>query len=259
MYNKCKICGKPSGRYQFCYDCYFENNINDYDDYDDYEEYETDDVFEDYQNAISERINSLYVFSSIYYFNEFVENLYDIENWEITNIPDEEKINVLQNKNYFLKLKKDFNSKNLSSYPITKKEILSYLDTLSIMHTILNKIESLTFQRNASIIMEYVPKFDQGKDRCDYLITYKNILIIFEFGKCNYNNIKEIRTKKEKELNYYESMLKKITGKDTIIKTIAVVYSSGNNTNEINNVINLITHYINLANKNAIDYLIEEN
>ena len=259
---KCKICGKPSGRYQLCYDCYQNeydeyNDYDDYDDYDEYDEYEDNDIFDEYQNIITNKINALYAFTSLEYFNSFVEELYDIQNWEISNLNDEERIQILKEKSYFLKLKKDFNSKNLSLSPITNKEILSYLDTLSIMYKILNNINILSFKRNATIIMEYVPKYNNGKDRCDYLITYKNIIIIFEFGKCKNYNIKETRRKKVNELDYYEKMIKKITAKTTLIKPIEVIYSSNDNTEEIKNITKLILQCINQTDKDALMDLIE--
>lgn len=255
---KCLICGEPSGVYPLCKNCYFSGRYDSLIDDLDFDE-------EDEENQYS-NIKSLYTFDSIWDFNEFTENLFDVENWEISDRSDEDRINALSKKQYFSKIKKDFEASNICPYPVSNKEILSYFDTLSLMYQIVNSIEEDNFSRNAKIIMEYVPKFDIGQDRCDYVIAYKNLLIIFEFGRCkNRSQIKNIRFKKESELEYYKSQIEKNVGKEIVIKTRAIIYQSETdsnaveeNDNEIDITIQQIENWLKYAYRDAIDYLDEK-
>ncbi len=213
-----------------------------------------------------ENIQSLYTFDSYFTFKNFCFDLYRIDKWQIYDTDEKERIDILESRPYFQKLKTDFNSKNLSPYNITNKEVLSYLDTLSVLYKILENIQNQDFKKNVKIIMEYVPKLDSGKDRCDYVLAYRNILMLFEFGKCNDRlKIKDRMIEKEKELSYYESQIKKIIGNEIIIKKHAIIYQPEKddktieeNFNTINNASTLIKKWIKESNKNAIDYLNEE-
>lgn len=250
--NRCERCGRPSGFYRLCKECYdLENyklfvNKNGYDQEDKYS-----------------NIQSLYTFDSIPDFNDFIEDLYDVENWVISDLPDRERINLLSNKLYFQTIEEDFRSSKISPYPITKKEILSYLDTLSLMYKVVNNVDNEDFFRNAKIIMEYVPNNDNGKDRCDYIITYRNLLIIFEFGRCkDRNQIKERRNIKEEELDNYKKQIKRIVSKDIIIETQAFIYqpevnykAEQENEQEINNTVDLIEKWLEDNYRDAIDLL----
>ena len=72
-----------------------------------------------------ENIQALYTFDSFYDFKEFINDLYNVNKWKISDLSDEERIEVIKDKDYFVKLKHDFNSKKISPYPITNKEALS--------------------------------------------------------------------------------------------------------------------------------------
>ncbi len=213
-----------------------------------------------------DNIQSLYTFDSYFAFKNFCKNLYKVDKWQISDLDDNERINTLESKPYFQKLKNDFNSKKLCPYKIKSEEILSYLDTLNILFKILENIQNQDFKKNVKIIMEYVPKLDSGKDRCDYILAYKNILMLFEFGKCNdRTKIKDKMVKKEKELSYYESQIKKIIGNEIIIKKHAIIYQPERddktieeNFKTITDASTLIKKWIKESNKNAIDYLNEE-
>lgn len=272
--NRCKICGRPSGIYPLCKDCYQEEYgyyEDDYEDENDYDEdyYEDDYGYEeDYYDPTDteyKNIKSLYTFDSIDHFNDYIQNLYNVENWTIASIPDKDRIEILSNKEYFQRIIEDFKSSKISPYHYKKTEILSYLDTLSLMHKIVNNIENEDFERNAKIIMEYVPNNYQGQDRCDYIITYRNLLIIFEFGRCiDRCNIKKRRTEKEQQLAKYEELIQNIVDKEIEIKTKAFIYQPEANENaeeeneiEINNTIKQIKKWLK-SYHDAIDSLNEE-
>lgn len=211
-------------------------------------------------------IQSLYTFESYFVFKSFVKDLYNIRNWKISDKTDDERIALIKDKDYFQKLKKDFNSRNICPYPITNKEVLSYLDTLNILYKVLEEITNQDFKKNVKIIMEYLPKNDLGKDRVDYVIAYKNILILIEFGRSSRReNLKETRMKKEDELDYYKKQIERIVDSSDIkIQTLPIIYQPEKdeqaieeNFNTIKNTANNIKKWINNPTKDAIDFLNE--
>jgi len=114
--------------------------------------------------------------------------------------------------------------------------------------------------------MEYVPRYDKGKDRCDYVLAYKDSLMLLEFGKCmNKENAKNKKIEKDKMLSQYEQQIKRLVGSIIKIKTNPIIYfpekddeSIQENFDIMKNTIQLIKRWIGEANKSAIDYLNEE-
>lgn len=190
------------------------------------------------------RIKALAIFENINDFFNKVKNLYDVENWKIQSNSYEERANSIKNYTYFNILKECFNSSNLTNKNVTDAQIISFLDTLSIMYKVFSSIDEESIVQEMKIIMEYVIP-ELSKPRIDYILTFRNSMILIEFSKTStIENLSNETTKKTQQLIGYTDMLKSnITNKNiNIIPHVCMYFDNSNEkNNEItkNTIINL--------------------
>lgn len=176
----------------------------------------------------SKNIKALKIHNNISEFNKYVKNLYHVNKWEIKAETYEKRAEVLSKYPYWAKLKNEFNNKNLTDKNLTNNQLVTYFDTMYLMYNLLDRINLLNIRNEMKIIQEY--RIDApNKPRIDYLLVFRNDLILLEFSKAqNIDSISKTLTEKQRQLEGYEKTLKNsLEDKEKYILTsIPIVYLS---------------------------------
>ena len=141
--------------------------------------------------------------------------------------------------------------------------MVSFFDTMHLMYIMLNSFNNDDIKNNMIIIQEYQIE-TLNKPRIDYLLAYRNNIVLLEFGKSNnYLSLAKDTSKKQQQLNGYETSIKStLVDSDTIsVMSIPIIYLSEDDEQNIesnNNTISDAVKKINkmlLKNKNAFEQL----
>lgn len=139
-------------------------------------------------------------------------------NWQIRKGTVEERYERIQGK-YEDSFQKQF--KETYQEDIKDTDLVSYLDTLSLMKTLEENLKDLI---GIDVFMEYLIPYAQKK-RIDYLITFRNTVVILEFcyfdHKIASKKYMEIYHQKLLQVMQYEKLLQNMIS--TKIKTIPYV------------------------------------
>lgn len=191
-------------------------------------------------------IKALKVFDSIDEFNNFTENLYNVEYWQIYPDTYKNRAKQLNNTSYWVELKKIFETQKLINKEIGEEQLVSYFDTMNLMYYILSFINNQSIKNELKIIMEYRITTSE-KERPDYLLIYRNEIIILEFGNAvSIEKTKKLKTEKLNQLNEYENNLKNtLSNKNISFTKIPVIYLPDNNDNFNKNLVKDIGLQIN--------------
>lgn len=218
---------------------------------------------------IYKNIKSFKIFESLEEFLNYTEKLYSVENWIISDLSYQERVEKLKNKTYFNIIKNEFNSKKLLNKELSNNQLVSYLDTMHLMHFIIKEVleENFYYNEEMKIIMEYLIPGNE-KERVDYIIAFRNQLLLLEFSKANYfKEIKKIEKEKMQQvITYKERISKNLTNNiNIIIQTFIYLPTNDNNDNIENNIdyiegklnetIDIINNLINKATPFAIEQL----
>lgn len=172
-------------------------------------------------------IKALKIHQNIFEYNKYVENLYKVNKWEIKSETYETRAEILSKYPYWDELKNEFNNKKLTDKYLTNSQLVSYFDTMYLMYQLLNDITSENIKKEMKIIQEY--RIDMpNKPRIDYLLVYRNDMILLEFGKSTIKDLGKDLTEKQRQLEGYEKSLKNsLEDKEKYTLTsIPVVYLS---------------------------------
>lgn len=206
-------------------------------------------------------LKALKVFKNINEFKNFTENLYNVKEWEIYPDTYKNRAKKLCSFEYWKQLKQLFEKQNLINKKISEEQLVSYFDTMNLLYYILKYIENKNIREEMKIIMEYQINTLE-KERPDYLLIYRNEIIILEFGNAtNYNNIKKSKAKKLEQLNEYENNLKnRLINKNIIYHKIPVIYLSDEdfkfNKNLIKDIAEQIINILNDNNFSAFESIL---
>jgi hypothetical protein len=161
-------------------------------------------------------IKALMVFADIEDFFYFTENLYNIKDWTIYDSSYKDRAESLEKYPYWTTLKEMFNEKELIYWNIGDEQLVSFFDTMSIMYKVFKKINEKTIINEMKIIMEYrIPA--PNKPRADYLLCYRNNIIIVECSKVSdINKMRNTTAKKAQELAQYKEQLISVLCSDNI-------------------------------------------
>lgn len=200
------------------------------------------------------------IFNS-YDFINYVENLYNVKTWNISNKTYEERANILKAYTYWYEIEEEFNSKKLLNKSINDSQLVSFFDTLYLMYNIINSIDNKLID-DIKIIMEYVIP-DTTKERIDYIICYKNQMLLLEFSKANdFNDIKKVNTNKTLQVKNYAEKIKKYISNQIEISIETCIYLAEKNNNDkehnskqCQNIIKIINNLINRTYKDSIEEL----
>lgn len=162
-------------------------------------------------------------FQSVSQFLQFSKRLEDLH-WTIDKQLLKDRVTFYEDVSLFIDLKKEYIDKKISIFTLKDEEVITWLDTMLL----LRRVVLVLFQRGMiheeiKIIMEY-PFVLGNQMRSDYLIVFKQSVIILEFGMFNQDEKRkeERYTKKVQENIGHRHLLANLTNID--IYTYVVMY-----------------------------------
>ena len=200
-------------------------------------------------------------------------NTLDQMNWKIEKEYLKDRVISYHNTDLFTKLKNEFLLKKLSIWPLKDEEVITWMDTLSLISRVMLKLFRAGIQTNKiSLIMEYPIVFGNHM-RTDYLLVYDRLIVVLEFGMFNQDEKRseERYTKKLQESNSYRQILDNLLkpGVDVVNYVMIYrpeyyktknIYLSENieyNNLEIEKLVKFITHLINIQDTSTPLYQLE--
>lgn len=170
-------------------------------------------------------INAMYIFKGINQFNAF-SNFIEQSNWRIEKQLLKERVEKYKTEEFFLKLQHDFNNKNLTIWELKQEEIITWIDTISLLQRILLQVFKKGVNvENVNIIMEY-PLIYGNHMRSDYLIVYDRLIVVLEFGMFNQDEKRseERYTKKLQESINYRQIIGNLVSVDLSVINYVMIY-----------------------------------
>ena len=167
----------------------------------------------------------------LYFFKELNEtsillNTLDQMNWKIEKEYLKDRVIVYQKTDIFKNLKSDFLLKKLTIWPLKDEEVITWIDTLSLISRVMLKLFKIGVQTNKiSLIMEYPIVFGNHM-RTDYLLIYDRLIIVLEFGMFNQDEKRseERYTKKLQESNSYRQILENLLKSGVDVVNYVMIY-----------------------------------
>lgn len=156
----------------------------------------------------------MYYFENVTKFNLFTEIL-EKNKWQIEKQLLKERVEFYYSNSFFVELKKQFNSKKLTIWPLKDEEVITWIDTLSIMRRVTMQL----FKRGVNgekvnIFMEY-PLLYGNHMRTDYLIVYDRLIVVLEFGMFN-------QDERRSEERYTKKLQDSISHRQVLANTINI-------------------------------------
>ena len=131
--------------------------------------------------------------------NTLVKETLSIENWYIREDKITNRKEAINKSDRFLYLKKKAEKANLS---FDDTEVVTWLDSLTILYYVFDKIQDKHLRKEIKIIQEYcIPH--QNK-RADYLLLYDNKILIIEFSFNKLGYELQYETKLQQAIGYKE-------------------------------------------------------
>ena len=197
--------------------------------------------------------DSLFYFRKPTDFLKFIEKLNIYNDWKIGKGTMNQRGESIRNKGYTNYLRNKFNSKRMFRKSVSVSEIVSWLDSFVIMKRVLDKL-SYSIEKNEfneiKLYCEYMIKMSK-KMRVDFVIRYKNIILLVEFRMVNnYTKIKTTWNKKKVELLIYKELIENYIESDIKVLTFAFI-----SLYEYDNKVLDKAHYD--FNNNQVDFLVK--
>ena len=206
-------------------------------------------------------IKSMAIFNNMGELASFTSDLDDLS-WQIEKEYLKDRVVYYSKAKIVSKIKKMFNDKQISIFPLKEEEIITWIDTLCL----LKRLMILLFKKGVqtdkiSIIMEY-PLIFGNHMRADYLLIYDHLLLVLEFGMFNQDERRseERYTKKLQESISYRQLLSNLVSDKIDVVNYVMIYrpefSRLNklrmeenivyNSSELDKLCNFITHLVKL-------------
>lgn len=167
-----------------------------------------------------------------------------LNKWKVFEMNIEDRYDWVQDNSYVNKLHEIAKSNDIK---YDKYEIISWLDSQSIMLKIINKMEKLGFDNllnKVRIIQEFHIPFTNK--RADYLLVYENKIIIIEFSYNKFENKDYHYNIKLNQVIGYKELISNILPKDIDIATYTfLLYPEENDENSNQEQIENFVEYIN--------------
>ncbi len=170
-------------------------------------------------------IKCMYHFDSIKSFNSFTEIIEQI-NWKIEKQLLKERVQVYCKTDLYKTLKTQFEKGKLTIWPLKEEEIITWIDTLSIMRRCMMQLyKKGIYSERLQIIMEY-PLVYGNHMRTDYLLVYDRLIIVLEFGMFNQDEKRseERYTKKLQDSITHRQVLHNMIHRDVKIVNYVMIY-----------------------------------
>ena len=146
--------------------------------------------------------------------------------WKIGKQLMKERAEMFAKKEYFKKIKSDFERKTLTPWPLKDEEVVSWLDTLMLLKRVLMKVREAEIEtNNIQTYTEYVVPYGNHL-RTDYILVFDREIIVLEFGMFNQDERRseERYTKKLNETMTYSQVLRNILPKDINVYNYVMIY-----------------------------------
>lgn len=170
------------------------------------------------------KVKSMFKFTSGQQFKTFVEAI-DKMNWKIEKQLLKERSEKYNQTFIYQMLKKQFYQENISIWPLKDEEIITWIDTLTILRRTIDQIEIMGVQLDKlHIIMEY-PLVYGNHMRTDYLLVYDRLIIVLEFGMFNQDEKRseERYTKKlQDSINHRQVLANMIDSRVKVVNYVLV-------------------------------------
>ena len=154
----------------------------------------------------------MYRFDGVSMLNSFTDYLEKI-NWRIEKQLLKERVETYKDNIKFKELKKQFNERRLSIWPLKDEEVITWMDTLLILRrTMMQLFKKGILSEKIKILMEY-PLVYGNHMRTDYLIVYERLIIVLEFGMFN-------QDEKRSEERYTKKLQDSITHRQVLANMI---------------------------------------
>jgi hypothetical protein len=170
-------------------------------------------------------IKTMYHFKNI---NEFIKfsNVINQITWNIEKQLLKNRVDHYSNLGIISDMRSQFNLNKISIWPLKEEEIITWLDTLSIMR----RLFMIAFETGLDIdklqvLMEY-PLLYGNHMRADYLIVYDRLIIVLEFGMFNQDEKRseERYTKKLQDSINYRQILSNLVNSQIKIVNYSMIY-----------------------------------
>ena len=212
------------------------------------------------------KIKSMYYFEGFNKFNTFSEFL-DKLSWRIERQLLKDRVAIYEALPIYQELKKEFNSKMLTIWPLKEEEIITWFDTLLLMRRLLFELFKCGIKSdNMHIVMEY-PLIYGNHMRADYLFIYERSIIVLEFGMFNQDERRseERYTKKLQESISHRQIIANMVHTSVEVTNYVMIYRpefdrihniySKENIEYNNNEISLLSGFIQSKIKNQDNLL----
>lgn len=167
----------------------------------------------------------MYYFKGIESFFQFSEHI-ELSQWRIEKQLLTNRVEKYCKLDIFKQMKNDFETKQLSIWPLKDEEIITWLDTQAIMRRLLMKLfKKGTRQSLIHIFIEY-PLVYGNHMRTDYLIVYDRLIVILEFGMFNQDERRseERYTKKLQESISHAQLLRNMLDSSSTVVNYVMIY-----------------------------------
>jgi hypothetical protein len=217
-------------------------------------------------------IKSMYIFKKMTELSIFTSDLEKID-WKIEKEYLKDRAYFYSKFKMFTKLKNTFLDKEISIFPLKDEEVITWIDTLILLRRVLLVLFKQGIDTDKiSLIMEYPLVFGNHM-RADYLLIYKKLIIILEFGMFNQDERRseERYTKKLQESNSYRQLLANLINSKIEVVNYVMIYRPEYcrnekkhineniiyNSKEIDKLVKFITHLIKLQDISCPMYQLE--
>lgn len=172
---------------------------------------------------------------------DIVENLLHIKNWFVRKVDIDTRTENISKTDRFLCLKTLAEEKNID---FDTREVVTWLDSLTTLYYVFDKIEDEHLRDSIKIIQEYCIPYT--KKRADYLLIYNNKILIIEFSFNKLGYELQYETKLQQAIGYKE-LLSNILPKEIDIGTYTFLIEpeedEHGNTLKIKNTDYFANHY----------------
>lgn len=154
--------------------------------------------------------NSMISFKSLDEFKTFYNEFDFYSGWKITTARNNDRGEIIRDKAYVNRIRQLFADKKLFRRNISIAEIVSILDSYSIMLMAFDELRKLCKDKEwikIKLHSEYKIYFSKNR-RIDFVIEYGKRLLLVEFRVSNtFPNVSTVWQKKESELLVYKELL----------------------------------------------------
>ena len=144
---------------------------------------------------------------------ELVEDILHIKNWFVRKIDVSNRTESICKTDRFIFLEELAREKDIY---FDQREIVTWLDSLTILYYVFDKIKDIHLRDKISIIQEYCIPYTNK--RADYLLIYDNKILIIEFSFNKLGYELQYETKLQQAIGYKE-LLSNILPKEIDIGT----------------------------------------